>query len=97
MADNIGFKVVPADQSPHGGPGLLIEFVYRNDHYQPVLLVGHDIESLRRLPATLTGALTALPAPAGEVRCPGCTVQLHGQIAARGACLTCFPVVEVTP
>lgn len=96
VADNIGIAAVPPIPDDrcgapyHGRPGLLFQFMLGGRNYQPILFVGLD---LARLPTTLAAALADLPSDAPPVRCPGCSVVLHGPVAERGACLGCFPAV----
>jgi hypothetical protein len=37
------------------------------------------------------------PVTTPDVRCPGCGQRIYGEVAARGACLGCFPEVPVAP
>lgn len=60
---------------------------------QPILYTG-DADELLEI---LTNAVTDLKAtlddtpPAPHVHCPGCNARLFGAVAARGACLGCYP------
>jgi len=99
-ADNAAFAVVPEipPEWPNGGhPGLWIAFSFQGRPYPPVLLLG---EPLTAVIDAVKEALVDLPAPVAPplVLCPGCGGRLFGSVAARGACLACFPPLpEATP
>lgn len=78
------------DGPAHMWPPMILTFGDDEDPAALVRLVTAAVGDLERV-ATLK-VPAAPPAPA-EVHCPGCDVRLHGAVAARGACLACFPTI----
>jgi hypothetical protein len=102
----LGAVAVPDNQPIRGGPALLFAFSFGGRYLgKPVLLA--PIGAVAQLVAdaiastedpewyaeSIAKAEAAQAAYQAEVHCPGCGRRIFAEVAARGACLDCFPKI----